>query len=245
MYRAEEVVDCFDGVERGDRHFDENGVPVAHGAVPKSGEFERAEFAAVLRFFGDEACVGIDVFGQAEAVAVGVLSVADEIDGVEVSGFGHEMGVLGRDLCAFEDLRRCRAVGVDSDVRAAAWFAFVFHHSADAQRAVEFFAEESCFGLIVVAVESQVGDAERRAGEVGNTVEGVAVGGDAIKEGERSLDAVIDLHEESGDNSFVANCGFALRVGHHIVDVFDEYDGRIDVVEVFDERSVASRAEEQ
>ena len=62
MNWAEKVVDGFDGVERGDWHFNEDGVPVAHCAVPKPGKFEGAEFAAMLRFLGDESRVGVDIF---------------------------------------------------------------------------------------------------------------------------------------------------------------------------------------
>ena len=37
---AQEVVDGLDGVEGLDGHLDEDGVPVAHGSVPKAGELQ-------------------------------------------------------------------------------------------------------------------------------------------------------------------------------------------------------------
>ena len=46
VHGAEEVVDGLHGVEGADGHFNEDGVPVGHGAVPQAGELEGAEVAA-------------------------------------------------------------------------------------------------------------------------------------------------------------------------------------------------------
>ena len=50
VLRAEKVVHRFHGIERGEGDFYEDGVPVAHCAVPQPGKFEGEEFATVLRF---------------------------------------------------------------------------------------------------------------------------------------------------------------------------------------------------
>ena len=42
MLRAEEVVHRFHGIERGEGHFYEDGVPVAHCAVPQEELMRRA-----------------------------------------------------------------------------------------------------------------------------------------------------------------------------------------------------------
>ena len=47
MARAEEVVDGFYGIEGFGRDFNENGVPVAHGAVPEAGQLEGTQLATL------------------------------------------------------------------------------------------------------------------------------------------------------------------------------------------------------
>ncbi len=47
---AEEVVDGFDGVEGVGGDFNEDCVPLTHGAVPEAGEFECFDFGAVDAF---------------------------------------------------------------------------------------------------------------------------------------------------------------------------------------------------
>lgn len=46
---AQQIVDGLHGVERAEGHLNEDGVPVGHGTVPKSGQLERLELLAVLR----------------------------------------------------------------------------------------------------------------------------------------------------------------------------------------------------
>ena len=54
VFLAEKVVDSLDGVEGGQRHFDEDGGPVSHGTVPKAGEFLRFECGGSFGLFADE-----------------------------------------------------------------------------------------------------------------------------------------------------------------------------------------------
>ena len=48
MLGAEQVVDGLDGVEGGQGNFNENGVPVTHGAVPQSWKLKGFQFTSVL-----------------------------------------------------------------------------------------------------------------------------------------------------------------------------------------------------
>lgn len=48
MLRAQQVEDVFYGVEGTERCFDEYGVPVCHGAVPQTRQFERLERLALM-----------------------------------------------------------------------------------------------------------------------------------------------------------------------------------------------------
>ena len=82
---AEEVVDGLDGVECLGCHFDEDGVPVAHGAVPESREFESLYLHAVAAFFGDKACRHVDKIGEIELVTFEVPGGYGEIHGIEVA----------------------------------------------------------------------------------------------------------------------------------------------------------------
>ena len=56
-------------------------------------------------------------------------------------------------------------------------------------------------------------------------------------------DFVMDENEFASDDLFVADCRFASAVGNYVVDILYEYNGRVDVVEVFDECAVTARTE--
>ena len=86
---TKEVIDSFYRVERSSGHFDEDGEPVAHRAVPKTGELEGAKFASAKRFRRYESGFGVDIFGKIEFVAVDVADIAYEIHGIEVRGLRH------------------------------------------------------------------------------------------------------------------------------------------------------------
>ena len=112
MLFAIEVVDRFDRIEGGEGHLYEDGVPIAHSAVPETGQFKCLEFLAVLTLVGDESRGGVDVLGQVEAVALVVLEATDEVHGVEVRAllehgflFGVGMGdfSFSQNYCFFYD----------------------------------------------------------------------------------------------------------------------------------------------
>lgn len=105
--RTEEIVDGLYRIECRDGHFNEYGVPVAHGAVPQAGELHGTQFLAVAGLGGDEACGRIYVGGEIKLLAVDILDVANEVDGIEVGGCGHHLLVLlvfRIHLIALEDL---------------------------------------------------------------------------------------------------------------------------------------------
>ena len=56
MLLAKEVVDGLHGVERAKGNLYEDGVPVAHGTIPQSGQFESLELLAILALAADESC---------------------------------------------------------------------------------------------------------------------------------------------------------------------------------------------
>ena len=107
MLLAEKVVDGLYGIERFEGNFHEDGVPVAHCAVPKSGQLERLQFASVLALVRYEAGLRIYVVGQVEGLAAEVAQAANEVNGVEVRATLEHLLLLGVghvDLRAFEDL---------------------------------------------------------------------------------------------------------------------------------------------
>ena len=84
MLPPQQIIHRLDRVEGLDGDFDEDGVPVAHRAVPEAGQFEGLQFAAVFALLGDEAGILIYVIGQVEFLAFVILQGAHEVDGVEM-----------------------------------------------------------------------------------------------------------------------------------------------------------------
>ena len=108
MLLAQEVVDRLHGIERGDGHFDKEGVPVGHGSIPQSGQFKSFQFLTVFRFVGDKSRLLVDILRQVKFLALAILYGTYQVDGVEVCrlvehGFG--FGILQVDLRTFEYLR--------------------------------------------------------------------------------------------------------------------------------------------
>ena len=64
MLLAEQVVDRLDGIERRERHFDEDRVPVAHRAIPQSRELQGLQF---LLFVLMKPVEGSTNFGRSNA----------------------------------------------------------------------------------------------------------------------------------------------------------------------------------
>ena len=140
MHVAQEVVDGLHGVEGRERHLHEHRVPVAHGAVPQSGQLEGFQRLAVFRLAADESCLRVHILAQVERLALVVFRGAHQVDGVEVGAAGEHLGVglvVLVYLRALEYLRAHRAVLVVGEEWSAARLAHVANHSAYAERAVE------------------------------------------------------------------------------------------------------------
>ena len=84
MHWFQKVIHRLHWVEGLDGHFDEDGDPVGHGAVPEARQLEGFQLATVLRLVGDEARVGIDIVGQTEGLALIVPTATHQVDRVEV-----------------------------------------------------------------------------------------------------------------------------------------------------------------
>ena len=63
MSLTQQVVDGLDRIESRQGHFHEDGVPVAHGSIPQTGQLQGFELTAILALAADEACVVVDVIG--------------------------------------------------------------------------------------------------------------------------------------------------------------------------------------
>ena len=62
MFFAEEVVNGFDGVESGERNFDEEGVPIGHCSIPETRKFLGFHYLSSFGFLADETGGWIDIF---------------------------------------------------------------------------------------------------------------------------------------------------------------------------------------
>ena len=71
MRRTEKIQDHLHGIEGLEGHFHEEGVPVAHRAVPQAREFEGLEFAALEALGADEAGFRIHMFQEVELAGRG------------------------------------------------------------------------------------------------------------------------------------------------------------------------------
>ena len=78
MCRSEKIEHYFDWVEGLERDFHEEGVPVAHRAVPETRKFKSLEFTALIALGADETCILVDVFEEVELFSPVVLEAASE-----------------------------------------------------------------------------------------------------------------------------------------------------------------------
>ena len=157
--------------------------------------------------------------------ALRIPYAAHQIHRIEVCGRLHQRHVFGGYLARFGDLERFRAVGVGHPERAAARFALVAHHPADADRSVEY-ALQQC--SVVVPREL---DAEPFFDELGNRCQVVRLFFQRFQMGER---LGLQVEQDAGQRLFIAYRVAAAGIGRHVVDVLDEYEVGIDFREVFD-----------
>ena len=242
MLVAQQVIHRLHGVERAEGHFDEHGAPVAHRAVPQAGQLKGLEFLAGLRLRGDESRGLVDEIRQVEGPALVVLDGAYQVDGVEVSALCEHLHVglvISVDLAALEYLERYGAVLVVGQEWSAAGLAHVLHHAAHAHRAVQLAAQVVGIHLIILRV-----GAEAIAHEFGYLYQ-LRLAGSAV-EHPQILECLLLQGDENAGNDLLPLHGLGLQaVGHHVVDVLDEYHVGLNLVQVLDKGAMASRAEEQ
>ena len=221
---AQEVVDGLHGIEGGEGHFDHQGAPVAHGAVPKTRQLECSELFAVLALAGYEAGGWVNVIGQVELLAFVVPHGTDEVNGIEVSALGEHLHVgfvVLVYLTAFEDLEGDASVGI----------------VGSAQEDTEF-----CILHILQARHIETEGMPHEADDVLEVVVAVLA---AVEQTQIGEDLLLYLDEETGNDLFPEDCIGLQSVGHNVVDVLDEDDVAAQIVEVLDECTMASGSEEK
>ena len=245
MCRTKQIQHDLDRIESLEGHFHEEGVPVAHRAVPQAGKFEGLEFTALEALGADEPGFRIHVLQEVELTSLVVAQAAHEVHGIEVRGMGHGLrraSVLLVDLDAFEDLERGGAILSGDDVRAAAGLALVADHAAHADRTVEFRAEQ--FHAFLLAAGERKLDAEFLVQEVFNLVAQLHRGF-GVQLAEVIKDAVADLQGLAHEDFLVARGGPEELLVGDIVDVLDGNELLIDLVQVVDEGTVAGGTEQE
>lgn len=247
MLFSQQVIDGFNRIKGGQWHFNEDGVPVAHGSVPESGKLESFKFPTVLGLGRDESCGGVCEVRQVEGLSLIVLESTNEVYRVEVGTFSEhpESGSVGLvNLRGFKNLETNSAVGIVSKERSAARLTYIPDHAAYAHRAIELVAEIDDKVCIFKFLNVGPTAAEVTLDEVDDFFEilmGVAAAVELIKVAE-SASLIAD---EYASKEFFIGYGVIFEsVGHDVVNVLDEDDVGIDVVEILNEGSVSARTEE-
>ena len=129
--------------------------------------------------------------------------------------------------------------------RAAARFALVAYHSADAHGTVEEGVEAGC--LLAVVEAAVVGGQLEMEVALDEVLDGFELCGlDAFVEQAEAVKALLLKFEEQSGKHFLVDDGGVLHpVGHHVVDVFDKDKVGALFVEVLDECTVSAGTEHQ
>ena len=89
MLRAKQVINGFHRVEGFNGHFDKNGAPVAHRAIPQARQLQSLDGYTTFRFLADESRVWVNKLPQVKLVSLVVLDIAYQVNGVEVCATLH------------------------------------------------------------------------------------------------------------------------------------------------------------
>ena len=84
MLFAKQIVHSLNRVESSKADFNEDCIPIAHGPIPESGEFESFQFTSVLALVADEAGFLVNVSGQVKFLTFIILDSTYKVHGVEV-----------------------------------------------------------------------------------------------------------------------------------------------------------------
>ena len=85
MRRSEEVENDLHWVECSERNLYEEGVPVAHRAVPETRKLKSLELAALIALRADESCIFIYILEKVETVSLIVMEAAYDVYRIEMS----------------------------------------------------------------------------------------------------------------------------------------------------------------
>ena len=144
MSRPEKVENNLHRIEGSERNLYEKGVPVAHGTVPETWEFESLEFASLITLGTDESRILIHILEEVETLSLIVVEAAYDVNRIEMcrrSECVARVVIRHVDLNAFKDLERSRTVLLGNDERTAARLALILHHSGNSYRTVEFLTK--------------------------------------------------------------------------------------------------------
>ena len=151
MLLTKQVIHSLHGIECADWHLNEDCVPVAHCAIPKTWKFESLEFLAVLALRRDEACLLVDILRKVEAIALVVLCSTNKVNWVEVCAFlehAYILLVVCINLARLKNLRTNSSVVVVAEERTATRLAYILHYTTNADRSIELSLEVfSQFGI--------------------------------------------------------------------------------------------------
>ena len=248
MLFAEQVVDCFDGIEGGQWNFDEESNPVCHGSIPEAGELLRFEHGGSFALLADEACGGVDIFAKVEIASFVVLGGAHKVDGVEVGGTGKNgflVGVFAVNLGSLHNLEALDSMGVACEEGATAGFSLVAYHTADAHGAVEQVVQALS---LLVGAELGVAFGQFEVQLVlDELLNGFELAGRCpMVEGVEMVEALLLQVEEQTGQHFLVDDGAVLHpVWHDVVDVLDEDEVGALLVEVLDEGAVSAGTEDE
>ena len=84
MRRPEEVENDLHRVECSKRDLYEEGVPVAHRAVPEAWKLKGLELAALVALRADESCVLVNILEKVEVVSLIVMETAYDVYRIEM-----------------------------------------------------------------------------------------------------------------------------------------------------------------
>ena len=84
MLFSQQIIHRLHRIERLNRHFHKDRVPVGHRTVPQARQLQRLQFLAVFRLLRDETGLRVYKLRQIEGIAFVVLDSADEVDRIKV-----------------------------------------------------------------------------------------------------------------------------------------------------------------
>ena len=157
----------------------------------------------------------------------------------------HVLLVALVNLATLQNLERYGTVLVVSEERATAGLTHILHHAADAHRAVQLLLQvDHEFGILQV-LDVGLAAAEVTLHKADDFLQLFVVVLTFVERLQVSESLLLERHEHTGDDLLVIHRVLLQTVGHYVVDVLDEDHVGIDVVQVLNQRAMASGTEQQ